>query len=295
MLFHRELGVPIVNSSFTYYRDVFLLALAVRWDLEVARFDLVPDQARAAFSLIKFMQRSDHRREFANRVASPPGERPTGGSAGGAHEAGTADAPGADDPADHVLPHKYALTKAHVRAVRKQAGASKWAIRLRKLIQGYLDAAAIDPMDLDGMDVTMTSAGMGLLDATQDVWDVILKTADHAQGQTQASQRKAEAQNAQGQEVGEERKVSHGRATLVFLYRHVIIPFVHVFRVLRQRPRTQHEATGRSACKGLPENVRVHPSGCWGASVPVDQRRAPLYVPQYRGPHQLLAAAQDAM
>ena len=60
MLFHRELGVPIVNSSFTYYRDVFLLALAVRWDLEVARFDLVPDQARAAFSLIKFMQRSDH-------------------------------------------------------------------------------------------------------------------------------------------------------------------------------------------------------------------------------------------
>ena len=97
VLFESELGVPIVNSSFTYYRDVLPFALAVHWDIDVPRLDLVPHQAQAAFSFIELMQRSDHRREFANRVAFPPGERPTGGSTGGTHEAGTTDVPGADD------------------------------------------------------------------------------------------------------------------------------------------------------------------------------------------------------
>ena len=129
MLFHRELGLPIVNSSFTYYRDVFLFALAVRWDIDVASFDLVPKQAQAAFSFIELMQRSEHQREFAHRVTSPSGDRLAGsGFAGGVQT----------NQANPVLPHKYAPTKAHVHAVRKQAGASKWAIRLGKLIEGQM-------------------------------------------------------------------------------------------------------------------------------------------------------------
>ena len=33
-----------------------------------------------------------------------------------------------------MMPHKYAPMKADVRAMRKQAGSSKWAIRLGKLV-----------------------------------------------------------------------------------------------------------------------------------------------------------------
>ena len=36
VLFNRQLGVPMVSSSFTFYRDVFLFALAVRWGIDVA-------------------------------------------------------------------------------------------------------------------------------------------------------------------------------------------------------------------------------------------------------------------
>ena len=52
VLFNRSPGVPIVSSSFTYYRDVFLFALAVRWNVNVARFDLVPEQSQVAFAFV---------------------------------------------------------------------------------------------------------------------------------------------------------------------------------------------------------------------------------------------------
>ena len=40
VLFRRLLGVPIVRLQFLTYRDAFLFALAVHWDVDVARYDL---------------------------------------------------------------------------------------------------------------------------------------------------------------------------------------------------------------------------------------------------------------
>ena len=84
-------------------------------------------------------------------VASLSGHR----SRGHADEASTSASVGV---ATHVqtgseeeeAPHRYALTKANVPAVRKQAGLSKWAIKLGKLLEGYLDYTSNDTMGLDG-------------------------------------------------------------------------------------------------------------------------------------------------
>ena len=57
VLFHQELGVPIVNSNFQYYRDAFSFTLAVRWDVDVARFDLVPEQSQVAFAFVDAVKR----------------------------------------------------------------------------------------------------------------------------------------------------------------------------------------------------------------------------------------------
>ena len=54
----QQLGVPMVSSSFTFYRDAFLFALAVRWDIDVERFDLVIEQFTAAFGFVNVMQRA---------------------------------------------------------------------------------------------------------------------------------------------------------------------------------------------------------------------------------------------
>ena len=58
VLFNRQLGVPMVSSSFTFYRNAFLFALAVRWDIDVARFNLLIEQPTTAFGFVNLMQRA---------------------------------------------------------------------------------------------------------------------------------------------------------------------------------------------------------------------------------------------
>ena len=40
VLFKQMLNVHMVSSTFQYYRDCFLFALSVSWDVDVQRFDL---------------------------------------------------------------------------------------------------------------------------------------------------------------------------------------------------------------------------------------------------------------
>ena len=45
VLFRRLLGVPMVSSEFVTYRDAFLFALSVHWDVDIAKYDLTPEQS----------------------------------------------------------------------------------------------------------------------------------------------------------------------------------------------------------------------------------------------------------
>ena len=58
-------------------------------------------------------------------------------------------------------------------------GLSKRAIKLGKLLEGYLDYTVNDTMDLDTQD-SPDGAAVGLLDAAQDIWDIVLKTEEGA-------------------------------------------------------------------------------------------------------------------
>ena len=61
----------MVSSSFTFYRDAFLFALAVRWDIDVARFDLGIEQSTAAFGFVNLMQRAARPHAEAGNSGSP--------------------------------------------------------------------------------------------------------------------------------------------------------------------------------------------------------------------------------
>ena len=50
-IFFDMLGVPMVNSSFTYHRDALLFGMMLHWGLVVQLFDLTPEQPAAAFAL----------------------------------------------------------------------------------------------------------------------------------------------------------------------------------------------------------------------------------------------------
>ena len=55
MLFRRLLGVPMVSAEFVTYRDAFLFALSVHWDVDVAKYDLTPEQSQAAFAFVDLL------------------------------------------------------------------------------------------------------------------------------------------------------------------------------------------------------------------------------------------------
>ena len=50
-IFFDQLGVTMVNSSFSYYRDALLFGMMLNWGLEVQSFDLTTEQSAAAFAL----------------------------------------------------------------------------------------------------------------------------------------------------------------------------------------------------------------------------------------------------
>ena len=81
------------------------------------------------------------------------------------------------------MPDKYAMTEANIRAVRKQAGASRWAIRLGQLIEHILEEP---PPDVDVRmgdvygDVWPPIAGHRSLEMAAGLWEIVLTTEDGA-------------------------------------------------------------------------------------------------------------------
>ena len=77
MLFRSPLGGPIVNSSFTYYKNASRYAAFVQWGVEVTRFDLMPQQSQAAFAFVDLLQQGrghPHRHSADVKFATGPSD-----------------------------------------------------------------------------------------------------------------------------------------------------------------------------------------------------------------------------
>ena len=146
LLFRNLVGFPLVSSEFLKYRGSFLFALAVHWDVDVLRYDLSPEQSQAAFGFVDYLSNAtndsaagtnsgsgavphqEHRMGFQSLLAGPSAEEQR-----------------ADDKADiRQEISKYAMVKGNIRAIRKRAGASKWAIRLGRILEGALNTSAFE-------------------------------------------------------------------------------------------------------------------------------------------------------
>ena len=76
VLFKQLLNMHMVCSAFQHYRDCFLFALSVSWDVDVQRFDLMPDQSQAAFAYVEIMRQAQQcggQQGAAGRDVKPTG------------------------------------------------------------------------------------------------------------------------------------------------------------------------------------------------------------------------------
>ena len=114
VLFRRLLGMPMGSSEFVTYRDAFLFALSVHWDVDVAKYDLTPEQSQAVFILVDLLAA-----DLAyGRAGLTSGEEATARRASAPAPGNPADA---DDPSEGERPghadgefeepDKYAMTK----------------------------------------------------------------------------------------------------------------------------------------------------------------------------------------
>ena len=135
VLFKQLLNVNMVSSSFQYYRDCFLFALSVAWDVDVQRFDLAPEQSQAAFSYVDIMKHATKispqrgargRWDRQAQMAENAGD--AGASMGQPNQHVRQDGGAGGDPAHSVLEGemKYALTKHNLKLLRKRAGVTRW-------------------------------------------------------------------------------------------------------------------------------------------------------------------------
>ena len=204
VLFRRLLGVPMVSSVFVTYREAFLFAFSVRWDVDVTRYDLSPEQSQAAFAFVDLLAAD----LTYGRAGFASGDEATARRAAGAAPGPSVDA---DEPSEAERPSyaggefeepdKYAMTKQNIRAVRKQARASRWAIRLGRLLESIIVDTDDREVNSAGMDVDCGRSqaamepgnGGSKLEVAMEVWAVVLHTEEGAQKLLKDKHREAKA------------------------------------------------------------------------------------------------------
>ena len=196
VLFQHLLDVSMVSSSFTYYRDCFLFALSVTWDVDVQRFDLTLEQSQTAFSYMDVMR-------YAMKV-SPQRDRPAKSSV---HSGAGTCASGDQDQQQwsrryqptEVDMHRsdaanedfnYVVTKENLKALRKRARASRWTQKLCRVVETYLSHISgssglrvrEEPCDMAmGSGLMDADGGLGIhWDLAMAFWHTILKCDDDA-------------------------------------------------------------------------------------------------------------------
>ena len=168
-----------------------------------ARYDLSPEQSQAAFAMVDLLARYQTLGGRAQGAGEPHhhgghGDR-DGARRTGATVEGVGAPVGAD--ADCKAPDKYAMTKSNIRAVRKQAGASRWAIRLGRFMEGALanveahdvtqETMHLDP-ELRQCATQPVHTGIRMKLALE-VWSVVLRTEEGAMALFKDRPREAKA------------------------------------------------------------------------------------------------------
>ena len=149
------------------------------------------------------------------------GEQATAGQAAGAvpEPFVDADEPFEGERPSYALgkfeePDKYAMTKQNIRAVQKQAGASRRAIRLGRLLESIIvdtDEREVNSagMDVDGgrSQAAMEPANGGSkLEVAMEVWAVVLRTEEGAQKLLKDKHREAKARRKRRAKRAEKRE-----------------------------------------------------------------------------------------
>jgi hypothetical protein len=106
------------------------------------------------------------------------------------------------------------MTKQNIRAVRKQAGASRWAIRLGRLLENIIMDTDDRESNGAGMDVdgwrsqaaTEPANGGGKLEVAMEVWSVLLRTEEGAQKLLKDKHREAKARRKRKAKRAEKRE-----------------------------------------------------------------------------------------
>ena len=128
------------------------------------------------------MQQSDRRRD--NRGGPAPSRAHVEGTAGPSTAGADMGAAATHDAVEPNILPKYSLTKANVRAVRKQAGASRWAICLGKLLEHMIEEPAADA-DVAMGDVYGTVgpevARFEPMELAAELWEIVPRTEDGVQ------------------------------------------------------------------------------------------------------------------
>ena len=118
-------------------------------------YDPSPEHSQAAFALVDLLA-ADLTYGCGRTGASPstdtaPRSAPSQPAQADDDRADGAGTGPAGDAAE--VPEKYAMTRKDIRAIRKQAGASRWAIRLGGLLEGILGEAGDLDADVAGMEL----------------------------------------------------------------------------------------------------------------------------------------------
>ena len=140
-MFFDQLGVTVVNSSFSYYQDALLFGMMLNWGLEVQSFDLTTEQSAVAVALAR-----------RPAVRPPPSATQTPMATDGAQEYTEA---GEQTPKKSQKVHYDALTIKNAKTIRKRTGATRWTQKLAKAPEHYLKAQR----DAGGVHSRSTDAG----------------------------------------------------------------------------------------------------------------------------------------
>ena len=164
-IFFDQLGVTMVNSSFSYYRDALLFGMMLNWGLEVQSFDLTTEQSVAAFALAQRLA-----------VRPPPSATQTPMATDGAHEYTEA---GEQTPEKSQKVCYDALTIKNAKTIRERSGATRWTQKLGKAMEHYLKAQRELPEEeyTPGQPALEMQVQIGE-ELAADVWSIILDCDD---------------------------------------------------------------------------------------------------------------------
>ena len=157
-IFYDNLGLTVVNTSFTYYRNANFFRLLVGWGVEVQSFDLTPEHSAAPFTMAQHLSAGFRHLDLAITMETDATEDAT--------EVGE---PAAAKPRYDELSFKIAKT------IRTRNGATRLTQKPAKSLEHYLKGMRELPEDGHApRDPAMEMHAALGDELAQEVWHVVL-------------------------------------------------------------------------------------------------------------------------